>query len=148
MLIHPDIPMASTTKNMRYVALFSHLLLLIWVAVWQLVITKEHTYSVTFIALFYLVPLLLPLPGILRGKPYTHAWANFFILIYLAHGLTVAYAVPAERWYAVIELALASAMFTGCCFFARLRGKECGLGLGKLKDAMEQEKQHFEGRNA
>ncbi|RPJ67680.1 DUF2069 domain-containing protein [Alteromonas sediminis] len=138
--------MANKTKFYRYVALLSHLALLLWVANWQLLVTKEHAYSVPFVVLIYLMPLLLPLHGILRGKAYTHAWANFFILFYFLHSITVLYAVPAERVYAAVELVLAVAMFTGCCVFARLRGRECGLGIGKLKDEMEREKQHFEQR--
>lgn len=141
----PDIPMANTTRTMRYLALSCHVLLLIFVTLWQFVLNTEHSYSPAFVFLFYILPLLLPLPGIIRGKPYTHAWASFIILIYIIHGLTVAYAVGNERIYALIELVLAIGMFTGCCVFARLRGKECGLGIGKLKDEMEKEKAHFEG---
>lgn len=144
MHVYPEFPMASKTAFYRKLALISHILLLAWIAIWQFAITKEHSYSVPFVFLVYLLPLILPLHGVIKGKPYTHAWANFFILFYFMHSITVLYAVPAERIYAAIELVLAIGMFTGCCVFARLRGRECGLGLGKLKDAMEREKAHFE----
>ena len=54
------------------------------------------------------------------------------------------YAVPEQGIYALIELTLTIGMFTGSCLFARLRGRECGLGLTKLKDVMAEEKRYFE----
>lgn len=144
MHIYPEIPMHAKTNIYRYVALCSHIALLSWIAIWQMTVVKAHSYSILFVFLIYLLPLLLPLYGVIRGKAYTHAWANFVILFYVLHSITVIYAVPAERWYGVVELFLASSMFVGCCAFARLRGRECGLGLSKLKDEMAREKQYFE----
>jgi uncharacterized membrane protein len=88
--------------------------------------------------------LLFPLRGLLAGKAYTHAWANFIVMIYLLHGLTAIYALSDERLYALIEIVLASAMFVGCSVYARLRGRELGTGLKKLKDVMAEEKARFE----
>ena len=139
--------MASDTRFFRYLALASHTLLIVWVTLWQFTFTKDHTYSVTFIALFYVLPLFLPYWGVLKGKPYTHAWANFVVLFYLIHGCTVVYAVPNERWYAVVEILLCTGMFVGCSAFARKRGRELGLGLKKLKEEMKEEKALFEGTN-
>ena len=62
------------------------------------------------------------------------------------HGCTVAYAVPAERLYAVIEILLCTGMFAGCSVFARKRGRELGLGIKKLKVEMAEEKAYFEGQ--
>lgn len=127
------IPMASKTKQLRIVALASYMGLLTWVVLWHFVLTTTHEYSVTFTLLVYVLPLLLPFKGIVQAKPYTHAWANFIILFYIIHGITVLYAVPLERSFALVELILASCMFTGCSLFARFRGKELGLGLKKQK---------------
>ena len=144
MLAFSDIPMSPRTMAWRYIALISHLLLIVWVATWRFYFDQEQIYSSTFIIAFYITPLLLPITGVIKAKPYTHAWASFIVLIYLTHSLTVVYAVPVERLLAIIELILASTMFIGCCMFARFRGKECGLKLGKLKDVMEKEKSYFE----
>jgi len=138
--------MAPDTRNYRYLALICHLLLVAWIAVWQFALSTTQTYSLIFIVLLYLVPILLPLPGVIKGKPYTHAWANFVVLYYLMHGCTVAYAVPAERLYAVIEILLCTGMFAGCSVFARKRGRELGLGIKKLKVEMAEEKAYFEGQ--
>ena len=136
--------MAPATKKARWLALLSYLGLLAWVTLWQFVLVEERVYGTLFIAIVYILPLLLPLRGIIAGKPYTHAWANFVVLFYVIHGITAGYAAPQELGYAITELILATGMFAGCRLFARLRGRELGLGLKKLKDVMKEEKQRFE----
>ena len=78
--------------------------------------------------------VLLPLPGILKRNPYTYAWANFIVLLYLLHGLTLIWDRPDERLWVVIELVLASMMCTGCMYFAKYRGQELGLSIRKKKE--------------
>ena len=136
--------MFKQTSHFRYLALVSHIGLLLWVTLWQLVFREEPSYSLTFIFLLYILPLLLPLPGIVRGKPYTHAWANFIVMFYLIHGLTIIYAEPHEWLYAVIELFFATLMFIGCAVYARKRGRELGQGLKKLSTVMREEREKFE----
>ncbi|RDV27325.1 DUF2069 domain-containing protein [Alteromonas aestuariivivens] len=138
--------MSSSTRFYRYLALCSHLLLIAWIILWQFYFQKQFQYSPVFVGIVYVLPLLLPLPGIITAKPYTHAWANFVVLFYLLHSLTVIYAVESERYYALVELALCIGMFIGCSVFARKRGRELGLGLKKLKTVMQEERERFEGR--
>lgn len=128
--------MSSQTLFFRRLALSCHLLLLLWVALWHLWLTQDNLNSVWFLTLLWIVPLLLPLRGILKGTPYTHAWANFIIMFYLLHGLTAIY-TSTEWLYALLELLLATGMFIGCSFYARLRGRELGLGLKKLKETSD-----------
>lgn len=125
--------MSDKTKLFRAIALFGYFGLLIWMVLWHFVLIPDSPYSVLFRVLFWIVPLLLPLKGIVQGKPYTHAWANFIIMFYLLHGLTAIYSNADEWVYALIEILLATAMFIGCSFYARFRGRELGLGLKKLK---------------
>ncbi|MBT0586372.1 DUF2069 domain-containing protein [Alteromonas oceanisediminis] len=136
--------MFSKTSHFRYLALFSHIGLLCWVIVWHFFLRDSATYSPIFIFIIYVLPLLLPLHGVVKGKPYTHAWANFIVMFYLLHGLTILYAEPHEWVYAVIELMFVIGMFVGCAVYARKRGKELGEGLPKLKSVMEEERQRFE----
>ena len=144
MHVFTSIPMARRTLQVRYLALYSHVLLLIFIGIWQFYIIENQPYSFTFILFIYLFPLCLPLWGVIRGKPYTHAWASFVVLFYFIHSVTVLYVEPEQGVYALAELTLSITMFTGTCLFARLRGRECGLGLNKLKDVMAEEKSHFE----
>jgi uncharacterized membrane protein len=141
------IPMSSRVKQLRYLALCSHLALLAWMIVWYFFLPMTADYSITFKILFYILPLLLPLPGIMQGIPYTHAWASFIVLLYFLHSITVIYAEPSQLLYAIIELVLAICMFLGCSSFARLRGQELGTGLPKLKAVMDEEKALYEGKS-
>lgn len=136
----------AATRLLRYASLCSYFALLTWVVVWHSLLDQSR-YSAVFVFVVYVAPLLLPLRGLLKGSAYTHAWANFVTLIYLIHGITIAYAEPAERGLALIEIVLSVLMFISCSGFARYRGRELGLSPGKLKDAMAREKQQFEGNN-
>ncbi|MEM0911597.1 MAG: DUF2069 domain-containing protein [Pseudomonadota bacterium] len=137
-------PMAPRTRFYRHMALLSHLALIAWMAIWYFLLGSKFDYSVTFILLVYIVPLLLPLRGVILAKPYTHAWACFIVLYYFLHAITVLYAEPAFRWHAGLELFLATTMFIGCSLFARLRGSELGTSLKKLSEVMKEEKNYFE----
>jgi len=135
------------TSFFRKLALSSFLALLIWVPTWHLLLAEPSGRTADFeyfLAAIWTIPLLFPLKGMLEGKPYTHAWANFIVMFYIIHGLTSIYAVEHETLYALVELAFATGMFIGCSVYARMRGKELGLGIQKLKVEMADEKARFE----
>ena len=129
----------------RRLTLTSYLLLIVWLVVWHFILTIDKTTSTLFTLLFWLLPILLPAKGLIEGKPYPYAWTNFIVMYYLLHGLTAVYAVEGERLYALIEIILCTLLFTGCSFYARVRGRELGLGIRKLKEELLEEKQAFEG---
>lgn len=56
---------------------------------------------------FFTLPPLLLLVGVLRGNAKAVFWAGVAGLFWFSHGVMEAYAVPAERGYAVTELVLA-----------------------------------------
>ena len=120
-------------QRLRWLALSSYIALLVLMIVWQFA-TSYSEQSLLFRSLFYIVPLLFPLYGIIKAKPYTHAWANFILMWYFLHSLTMLYIAPEQRWWAVAELLLTSLAFVGCTWFARHQGRAMGLGLKKLKD--------------
>ena len=128
----------------RRLTLTSYLLLIVWLVVWHFILTIDKTTSTLFTLLFWLLPILLPAKGLIEGKPYTYAWTNFIVMYYLLHGLTAVYAVEGERLYALVEIILCTLLFTGCSFYARVRGRELGLGIRKLTEELLEEKQAFE----
>lgn len=136
--------MTPQTKLFRWLALGGNLALLGWVAAWQLSLSPHPHISNLTLAIAWCIPLLLPLPGILAGKPYTHAWANFVLMLYFLHGLTLVYVDGGERWLALVELLLTSVAFAGNILYARCRGKELGLKLTRLSVVEKQEKARFE----
>jgi uncharacterized membrane protein len=69
------------------------------------------------------VPLLLLLPGVLRGRRYTFQLATMLILLYFIEGVVrgTSDAAPA-RWLAWGETALTVAFFASAVAYARLTG--------------------------
>lgn len=133
----------SRTQQYRYLALIGYLSLLSWIALWQLVISPHPHINPYTAAIAWCIPLLFPLRGILTGKVYTYAWANFVLMLYFLHSLTILYVDQGERWLAVIELLLTCAAFVGNILYARNRGRELGLTLPKLSEVEKQEKEKF-----
>jgi len=136
--------MKLTTLFYQRLALCSYFLLIAWLLIWHFLLTPDKPTSTVFTLLFWILPILLPLKGLLQSKPYTYAWTNFIVMYYLLHGLTAIYAVEGERLYALIEIILCCGLFTGCSYYARMRGRELGLGIRKLKDELREEQQAFE----
>jgi len=70
------------------------------------------------------VPLLLPLFGILRGKIYTYQWAAMLILAYFAEGVVRAWSDHGlSARLAVAETVLAVIFFAGSILYIRTAGR-------------------------
>lgn len=139
-----SVEMTSKTKQLRWLALSSNIALIVWIALWQLQLSPHPHLNSMALTVGWLIPLLLPLPGILSGKPYTHAWANFILMLYFLHAFTILYVDDGERWLAAVELLLTCSAFLGNVLYARHRGKELGMKLTKLSIVEKQEKQRFD----
>lgn len=87
-------------------------------------------YTLLF-SLLWIVPLLLPAKGVLQGNPYTYAWASFILCLYMLHGLTLLYVTNDAFAFALIEVLLIGVLLIAFPFYARIRGRELGLGLKK-----------------
>ncbi|MGQ0530683.1 MAG: DUF2069 domain-containing protein [Panacagrimonas sp.] len=72
---------------MRRVALAAHALLIV------LVLAPKFSALGTLLALI----LLIPLPGLIRGRTYTYAWASMLVAFYVAGYLAEGYARPETR---------------------------------------------------
>jgi uncharacterized membrane protein len=67
-----------------------------------------------------LVPLLLPLPGLLRGDRRTCAWATLCVAPYFVYGLTEVVANPAARGAAAAMLFASLAWFMSLVYCLRV----------------------------
>lgn len=123
-----------STQQLRTIATFSYFGLGIWFCLWQFVLSNDPWSSNTLTILFFMLPWLAPMVGIVKGKPYTFAWANFIVMIFLLHGFTAIYTHQDQALYVIIELVLALTMFLSGSMYARKRGRELGLGLKKAKE--------------
>jgi uncharacterized membrane protein len=67
------------------------------------------------------LPLLLPLPGILRGTRYTFQWSSLLILAYFAEGTTRAWSERGlSQLFAGGEIVLSLVVFVSAVTYARL----------------------------
>ena len=116
--------MGAATQASRYLTLASYFGLLVLLVVWNTVLAPSVRFPTALVLLVLVVPLLLPLRGILHGRPYTHFWTSFVALAYFAHGITEAHVDARDRPYAILEALLSIALFGGCLIYARLRTRE------------------------
>ncbi|PKF55494.1 DUF2069 domain-containing protein [Alteromonadales bacterium alter-6D02] len=125
--------MREKTKRFLVLGQTGYFGLLMFLPLWHVVLVPSEMSKFTTL-LLTVGPLLLPMWGILKRQPYTYAWSNFIVLLYMLHGLTLIWDRPDERLYVVIELILAFMMFVGCSYFAKFRGQELGLSIRKEKE--------------
>ena len=69
------------------------------------------------------LPLLIPLPGLLRNRLYTYRWVGFLMLIYFCVGVSEAMVNPALRVYGTLTTLSSLALFLGAIYNARYLGK-------------------------
>ena len=70
------------------------------------------------------LPLLAPLPGVLRANRYTCQWASLLSLAYFAEGVVRAVSDPApSRYLAMLEILIATMLFVSLIFLARELGR-------------------------
>jgi uncharacterized membrane protein len=72
------------------------------------------------LAAVLLIPLLLPLRGLLRGDRRTHAWATLCVGPYIVYGITESVANPAVRGLAALVLLTSLAHFVALVAYLRL----------------------------
>lgn len=67
------------------------------------------------------IPLLLPLFGILRGRRYTYQWSAMLILLYFTEGVVRAWSDgPPASYFALAEVGLSLAFLFSATAYARL----------------------------
>lgn len=70
------------------------------------------------------LPLCLPLAGILKNRMYTYRWMSLLVWVYFTEGATRAWSDrPPGNYLAMIEVFLCLLLFTACALHVRLRLK-------------------------
>lgn len=73
------------------------------------------------------LPLLLPLRGILHGRRYTFQWACMLILFYFTEGVVRAWSDrPPSAMLAMIEIALSTVFFFAAIYYTRFAIRPVG----------------------
>ena len=116
--------MSRRTYAAYLVSLSAYFCLVLLLVAWNAWLAPSAYFPVALVLLVMVTPLLVPLRGLLHGKPYTYAWTSFLALLYFTHGVVEAYVNPAERLYAGVEALLALGLFSGSVLYARWRSRE------------------------
>ena len=68
------------------------------------------------------LPLCIPLAGILKNKMYTYRWVSLMVWLYFTEGAVRAYSDKApSNYYAMVQVLLCCTLFAACALHVRLR---------------------------
>ena len=68
------------------------------------------------------LPLCIPLAGILKNKMYTYRWVSLMVWLYFTEGAVRAYSdKPPSNYYAMVQVLLCCTLFAACALHVRLR---------------------------
>lgn len=122
-----------STNTLKKIALTGYFGLLFFMPLWLVVLNPSDGLTPTLSLVFFTLPLLFPLKGLLQGNPYTYAWSNFVVMIYFLHSLTTLWVSAEDTLWAGIELTFATLMFIGGTYYAKFKGQELGLSIREKK---------------
>ncbi|MBV5298086.1 MAG: DUF2069 domain-containing protein [Rhodoferax sp.] len=68
------------------------------------------------------LPLCLPLAGLLKHRMYTYRWVSLLVWLYFTEGVVRGYSdKPPGNWLGLIEVLLCLLLFVACALHVRLR---------------------------
>ncbi len=122
---------SARVQRLYYFASSAYLALIVLSLAWEGWLAPAQGVPPGFWLTLKTLPLLLPLFGLLHGRPYTYAWASMLVLPYFIEGVVLTYQFRAEAYtlhatlpYALLEALLCTGFIISATFYARLRGLE------------------------
>ncbi len=113
-------PATAAVDLTRWLAVGSLMGLIALGLAWELVLAPIRPGG-SLLALKVL-PLCLPLAGLLKNRMYTYRWVSLLIWLYFTEGVIRAYGDSApSRYLALVEVALCLGLFAACAMHVRLR---------------------------
>ncbi len=107
----------------KYLALTGYGAILLLIILWNAWLAPSEKYPTGLILIILLIPLLIPLRGLLHGRPYTYAWVSMLSLLYFILGVSDAYSDPVDRIYGWLMIAFSLMLFCGAILFVYLNAK-------------------------
>ena len=101
-----------------YFGLFGVLLL------WYAWLEPSSRLPTALVLILLVGPLLMPLRGLLHGRPYTHAWTSFLALFYFTVGVFNVAGPMVHPWMAWLEIGFSVLLFLGAVLYVRSRSRE------------------------
>ena len=106
----------------RFMAVGSLLGLIVLGLAWELVLAPIRPGG--FVLAFKVLPLCIPLAGLLKNRMYTYRWVSLMVWLYFTEGAVRAYSdKPPSNYLAMIEVLLCLTLFVACALHVRLRLK-------------------------
>ena len=113
-------PLPQHVSRTRLLAVLSLTGLIVLGLVWELWLAPLRPGG-TLLALKVL-PLCIPLTGLLKNRMYTYRWVSLFIWLYFTEGVVRAWGDAAPSCYfAFAEVVLCVVLFIACALHVRLR---------------------------
>ena len=134
----PNAPPTSATPSValtRILAVGSLLGLIVLGLAWELLLAPLRPGG-SWLALKVL-PLCLPLAGLLKNRMYTYRWVSLLVWLYFTEGVVRAYSdKPPGNYLAMVEVFLCLTLFTACAFHVRLRLKNAATAASHADPAL------------
>jgi uncharacterized membrane protein len=112
--------MKTSINLIRWLAVCSLLGLIALGLAWELTLAPIRPGG-SWLAL-KVIPLCIPLAGLLKNRMYTYRWVSLVVWLYFTEGVVRAWSDRAPGNYlAMLEIALCLVLFTACTLHVRLR---------------------------
>jgi len=106
-------------KTLYLLASTSLLALILLSLLWELWLAPLHPGGSWLVV--KVIPLLLPVAGILKGRRYTYQWSSMLILLYFMEGVVRTFSnTGIASGLARVETGLALVFFLSAMFYAKL----------------------------
>lgn len=106
-------------KAAYWLQLLSYLCLIGFITAWITLLAPPQTFPVALVLITCVIPLLLPLRGVLHGKEKPVNWAAYLSLLYFIHGTTEAFASSATRLLGLLEIVISLTVFFSASLYIR-----------------------------
>ena len=130
----PALPASPSVALTRVLAVGSLLGLIVLGLAWELVLAPIRPGG-SWLALKVL-PLCLPLAGLLKNRMYTYRWVTLMVWLYFTEGAVRAYSdKPPGNTLAMVEIALCLMLFMASAMHVRLRQKNAARAMADAPTA-------------
>ena len=117
---------ATLTDLTRWLAFSSMIGLIVLGLAWELWLAPIRPGG-SLLALKVL-PLCLPLAGILKNRMYTYRWLSLLVWLYFTEGVVRAWSdKPPSNYLAMVEVVLCLLLFAACALHVRVRLKNAAV---------------------
>ena len=124
--VTPSLPPASVSAT-RWLAVGSLVGLIVLGLAWEMWLAPLRPGG-SWMALKVL-PLVVPLAGLLKNRMYTYRWVSLMIWLYFTEGVVRAWSDtnPISQVLALVQVVLCLALFIACAWHVRLRLRHAAL---------------------